>query len=44
LSATALGLGACAIGAFFDDDLNQLLALRDQKEVALYLISIGTIP
>ncbi|MBE7384084.1 MAG: SagB/ThcOx family dehydrogenase [Leptolyngbya sp. SIO1E4] len=41
LAATALGLGVCGIGAFFDDDLNQLLAIDGETEAALYLITVG---
>ena len=41
LAATALGLGACAVGAFFDDTLNQLLGLDGEQEAALYLVSVG---
>ena len=41
LAATALGLGVCGIGAFFDDRLNQLLELDGEKEAALYLITLG---
>lgn len=43
LSATALGLGACAVGAFFDNALNQLLELDGQQEAALYIITVGGI-
>ncbi|MEO0986474.1 MAG: SagB/ThcOx family dehydrogenase [Cyanobacteria bacterium J06639_14] len=35
LAATALGLGVCCIGAFFDDPLNQLLDIDGQEEAAL---------
>jgi SagB-type dehydrogenase family enzyme len=42
LAATSMGLGACAVGAFLDDDLNELLGLDGQKEAALYVISVGT--
>lgn len=41
LAATALGLGACAIGAFFDDDLNHLLGVDGRDEAAVYLLSLG---
>lgn len=41
LAATALGLGACAVGAFLDDELNKLLGLDGQEEAALYVISVG---
>ncbi len=41
LAATSMGLGACAVGAFLDDDLNRLLGLDGQEEAALYLMSVG---
>ena len=41
LAATGLGLGACTVGAFDDDDLNDLLGLDGQEEAALYVIAVG---
>ncbi|MEO0535761.1 MAG: SagB/ThcOx family dehydrogenase [Cyanobacteria bacterium P01_A01_bin.123] len=41
LAATALGLGVCSIGAFFDDPLNQLLDIDGAEEAALYLVTVG---
>ncbi len=41
LAATALGLGACPIGAFFDDELNQLLGLDGREESIIYLATVG---
>ena len=43
LAATALELGACCIGAFFDDPLNQLLEIDGEGEAALYLVTVGEI-
>lgn len=43
LAATSMGLGACAVGAFLDDELNDLLGLDGQEEAALYMISVGQI-
>jgi SagB-type dehydrogenase family enzyme len=43
LAATGMGLGACAVGAFLDDQLNDLLALDGQEEAVLYLISVGAV-
>jgi SagB-type dehydrogenase family enzyme len=43
LAAASLGLGACAVGAFLDDDLNELLGLDGRKEAVLYVISVGTL-
>jgi SagB-type dehydrogenase family enzyme len=41
LAATSMGLGACAVGAFLDDELNDLLGLDGEEEAALYIISVG---
>lgn len=43
LTATSLGLGACAVGAFLDDDLNDLLGLDGETEAGLYIIAVGKI-
>ncbi|MGC9521918.1 MAG: SagB/ThcOx family dehydrogenase [Anaerolineae bacterium] len=42
LAATAMGLGACAVGAFLDDGLNDLLGVDGEGEAALYALSVGT--
>jgi SagB-type dehydrogenase family enzyme len=41
LVATALGLGACVVGGFDDDALNDLLLLDGTDEAALCLVTIG---
>ncbi|MGB3291407.1 MAG: SagB/ThcOx family dehydrogenase [Phormidesmis sp.] len=41
LTATALGLGVCGVGAFFDDPLNKLLGIDGRTEAALYLVTVG---
>ena len=41
LAAEALGLGCCAIGAFFDDDLNALAGIDGTKEAAVYMVVVG---
>jgi len=43
LAATSLGLGACAVGAFLDDDLNALLGLDGEEEAVLYIIAAGKV-
>ncbi len=41
LQAVSLGLGAVAVGAFYDDKLNSLLALDGETEAAIYVLSVG---
>jgi SagB-type dehydrogenase family enzyme len=43
LVATSLGLGACAIGAFYDDEFNRLLGLDGKNVSVLYLLVAGKI-
>jgi SagB-type dehydrogenase family enzyme len=42
LEATALGLGSCPIGAFFDTELNRLLGLAAEEEFAVLAVSVGS--
>lgn len=41
LAAEAAGLGACAVGAFFDDAVNRLLDVDGVEEAALMLVPVG---
>lgn len=41
LGATALGLGVCGIGAFFDDRVNALLGIDGIEETVIYMASLG---
>jgi SagB-type dehydrogenase family enzyme len=41
LAATALGLGCCPVGAFLDEEVERLVGVDGQEEVALYLASVG---
>ena len=41
LAAVALGFGSCPIGAFYDDDFNELLGVDGEAETVLYLITVG---
>lgn len=43
LVATSMGLGACAIGAFYDNEFNRVLGLDGKNESVLYLIAVGKI-
>ncbi len=41
LSAEAINCGACAIGAFFDDKLNEALGIDDKEQFIIYLATLG---
>lgn len=41
LMATSMDLGACGIGAFMDDDLNELIGVDGTEEALLYLVAVG---
>jgi len=41
LAATALGLGACMIGAFLDDEMNALVGVDGQEEAVIYAACVG---
>jgi len=41
LSAGALGLGVCAIGAFFDDRANSIIGIDGLEETVIYMAAVG---
>jgi SagB-type dehydrogenase family enzyme len=41
LAATSMGMGACAVGAFLDEELNGMLGIDGRGEAAIYLLAIG---
>lgn len=41
LSATSIDLGSCQIGAFFDDEINQIIGVDGAEESVLYLTVVG---
>jgi len=41
LAAAGLNLGCCAVGAFFDDEVNAVLDLDGREETAVYLATVG---
>ncbi len=41
LACEALGLGCCAVGAFFDGEVNQILGVDGEAETAIYLAAAG---
>ena len=40
LGTTAMGIGCCGIGAFYDDEAARLLGLNEQTRL-LYLVAVG---
>lgn len=43
LAATSMGLGACAVGAFTDEQLNVLLRLDGEEEAAVHIVAVGRV-
>ena len=43
LAATAMGMGACAVGAFYDDAVNALVGVDGMEEAVLYVLAIGAV-
>lgn len=41
LAAVAVGLASVNIGAFFDDEVNNLLGLDGEQEIVVYLAAVG---
>lgn len=41
LAATALNLGCCPVGAFFDEEVEGLVGVDGVEEMALYLAAVG---
>jgi SagB-type dehydrogenase family enzyme len=41
LAATAMGLGCCGIGAFYDDEVRKFLSLEDSGWEPIYAMAIG---
>jgi SagB-type dehydrogenase family enzyme len=41
LGVTGLGLGCCSVGAFFDDEVNELLGVDGEKETVIYMAAVG---
>jgi SagB-type dehydrogenase family enzyme len=41
LAATGMGLGACGIGAFMDDAMNEMLGVDGVEEAVVYMLAVG---
>ncbi|MCX5805624.1 MAG: SagB/ThcOx family dehydrogenase [Proteobacteria bacterium] len=44
LAGEALGFGVCAVGAFFDDEVNGFLGLDGIEETVIYMAAVGKLP
>jgi len=41
LGAVSCGLGSCQIGAFFDEEVEEIIDVDGEKEFAIYMTSVG---
>jgi len=41
LAATSMGLGACGVGAFMDDQMNALLGVDGTEDAVVYMLAVG---
>jgi SagB-type dehydrogenase family enzyme len=41
LAAEGLGLGSCAIGALYDDEVNEIVGADGEEETAVYMTCVG---
>ena len=41
LAAVSQGLGACGVGAFMDDQINEMLGVDGVEEAAVYMLAVG---
>src|SRR5688572_15383915 len=41
LAATWMGLGACGIGAFMDDSMNEMIGVDGVEEAVVYMLAVG---
>ncbi len=43
LAAEDIGIGCCAMGAFFDDEVNEILGVDGESETNVYLAAVGNV-
>ena len=43
LAAMSMGLGACGVGAFMDDAINDMLGVDGVEEAVVYMLAAGRI-
>jgi SagB-type dehydrogenase family enzyme len=41
LAATALNLGCCTVGAFFDEEVDRVIGVDGKNEISVYLGAVG---
>jgi SagB-type dehydrogenase family enzyme len=41
LAATEMGLGACGVGAFMDDAMNEMIGVDGVEEAVVYMLAVG---
>lgn len=41
LAATSIGLGSCQVGAFYDDEVNEVVGVDGEEESTIYLSAVG---
>jgi SagB-type dehydrogenase family enzyme len=43
LAATAMNLGCCTVGAFYDEEVDRLIGIDGRQEISVYLGAVGRI-
>ena len=43
LASVALGLGCCAVGAFYDEEVDRLIGIDGREEISVYLGAVGRV-
>ena len=43
LAATALNLGCCTVGAFFDEEIDRVIGIDGKEEISVYLGAVGRV-
>ena len=43
LAATAMNLGCCTVGAFFDEEVDRIIGVDGKEEISVYLAAVGRI-
>jgi SagB-type dehydrogenase family enzyme len=43
LAATAMNLGCCTVGAFYDEEVDRLIGIDGREEISVYLGAVGRI-